>query len=268
MIANYHTHTPRCNHARGEEKEYIEAAIQNGLKILGFADHSPQIFPNGYVSKIRMHPEELGGYIKTIEELRTAYADRIEIRCGLEVEYFPALFGDLLSYLQEHPGVEYLILGQHCTSNEYDVENPNKWYTGDWEQGDEYKLARYVEQVVEGMQTGKFLYLAHPDVCLYSGDPAVYRRLMRDLCREAKRCNLPLEINAQGLRRKDISNSYPVPAFWQIAAEEGCTAVFGCDAHSPEFVGDAEYTAIMEKVARDCGIKVLETLEIKKEDWK
>lgn len=268
MIANYHTHTVRCNHAQGEEWEYVEAAIANGLKILGFSDHSPQIFPNGYVSKVRMRPEELPEYIQTIENLKKRYGDRIELHCGLEAEYMPEIFGDLLALLRQYPGVEYLILGQHCTANEYDVENPNKWYTHNWERGEEYKLANYVEQVVEGMQTGKFLYVAHPDVCLFNGDPAVYRKHMRRLCQEAKRCGLPLEINAQGLRRKDIPNSYPVPAFWQIAAEEGCTAVFGSDAHQPEFTGDAEYTAIMKKVAKDCGIKVLDTLEIKKENWK
>ena len=27
MIANYHTHTPRCNHATGSEREFIEKAI-------------------------------------------------------------------------------------------------------------------------------------------------------------------------------------------------------------------------------------------------
>ena len=31
MIANYHTHTPRCNHAVGTEEEYVQAAIQRGL---------------------------------------------------------------------------------------------------------------------------------------------------------------------------------------------------------------------------------------------
>jgi len=45
MIANYHTHTPRCNHATGEERAYVEQAIKKGLKILGFSDHTPYIFP-------------------------------------------------------------------------------------------------------------------------------------------------------------------------------------------------------------------------------
>ena len=33
MIANYHTHTWRCRHADGTEREYVERAIEGGLKI-------------------------------------------------------------------------------------------------------------------------------------------------------------------------------------------------------------------------------------------
>ena len=31
MKSNYHTHTWRCNHARGTEREYIETAKKNGI---------------------------------------------------------------------------------------------------------------------------------------------------------------------------------------------------------------------------------------------
>ena len=41
MFANYHTHTTRCRHAAGTDREYVEAAIKSGLTILGFADHTP-----------------------------------------------------------------------------------------------------------------------------------------------------------------------------------------------------------------------------------
>ena len=51
MIANYHTHTWRCRHADGTEREYVERAIEGGLKILGFSDHSPYPFPDGYDSR-------------------------------------------------------------------------------------------------------------------------------------------------------------------------------------------------------------------------
>ena len=45
MLYNYHTHTKRCNHAIGEDREYVENAIQGGLETLGFADHAPYVFP-------------------------------------------------------------------------------------------------------------------------------------------------------------------------------------------------------------------------------
>ena len=36
MYANYHTHTKRCQHAVGEDREYVEAAIAAGIQVLGF----------------------------------------------------------------------------------------------------------------------------------------------------------------------------------------------------------------------------------------
>ncbi len=38
--ANYHTHTARCGHAIGTDEEYVQTAIQAGLKTLGFSDHA------------------------------------------------------------------------------------------------------------------------------------------------------------------------------------------------------------------------------------
>ena len=35
MIANYHTHTWRCRHADGTEREYVERAIEGGIRCWG-----------------------------------------------------------------------------------------------------------------------------------------------------------------------------------------------------------------------------------------
>ena len=53
LRANYHTHTYRCQHAYGSEREYIEAAIRMGITELGFSDHVPCPFKDGYVSGLR-----------------------------------------------------------------------------------------------------------------------------------------------------------------------------------------------------------------------
>ena len=101
MIANYHTHTWRCGHASGTEEEYVLNAIGRGLKILGFSDHTPYCFPDGYYSNFRMKPEQLEDYTRTVLDLRSRYADRIDIHLGVEAEYYPAFFPDTLTMLRD-----------------------------------------------------------------------------------------------------------------------------------------------------------------------
>ena len=124
MIANYHTHTPRCNHAIGSEQEYINAARLAGLKTLGFSDHTPYFFPGDYYSTFRMRPEELPGYVSTLQSLKAQYEGTLELHIGVEAEYYPKYFDRLHAYLQEQQ-VEYMILGQHFVGNE-----PEGTYSG------------------------------------------------------------------------------------------------------------------------------------------
>ena len=67
---NLHTHTYRCNHASGKDEEYVIKAIENGYSTIGFSDHAPYLFPNGYVSSFRMLPNEAEGYAKSINSLK------------------------------------------------------------------------------------------------------------------------------------------------------------------------------------------------------
>ena len=73
MLANYHTHTKRCHHAWGEDREYVEAAIKAGLQVLGFSDHCPWVYPDGFVSGIRMTPAETEEYFDSLEWLKKEY---------------------------------------------------------------------------------------------------------------------------------------------------------------------------------------------------
>ena len=88
MIANYHTHTWRCNHAEGRESEYVQCALRRGLQILGFSDHTPYIFPGEYYSTFRMKMTQLDDYVKTVQSLREDYQGQIQIHLGLEAEFY------------------------------------------------------------------------------------------------------------------------------------------------------------------------------------
>ncbi len=254
MIANYHTHTALCRHASGTEREYVEEAIKNGLKILGFADHAPQFFPTDYYSHFRMFPEQLEQYVRTVTDLRDEYKNDIEIHVGLEVEYYPEIFDKLVEFIKPY-GIEYLLLGQHYIGNEYDTKENStaRFY-------DNAKLTEYVDQVLEAIGTGKFSYIAHPDVFRFEGeDEAHYIAEIKRLCEGAKALRMPLEINILGL---DEGRHYPSDRLFKIAREVGCDFVFGCDAHAPVKTGLPENIAKAEEFAARNGITPIETVTL------
>ena len=66
-------------------------AIAHGMKELGFSDHCPWVFDDGYISRIRMTPKEVEGYFRSLTDLRQEYASDIKIYIGFEAEYIPQL---------------------------------------------------------------------------------------------------------------------------------------------------------------------------------
>ena len=252
MTANYHTHTTRCHHAVGTEREYVENAIRGGLKILGFSDHAPMPYPDGFVSGVRMTFGEFDGYVDTVLSLRDEYRSDIEIHLGLEAEYYPPLFEEFLDRISGYP-VEYLLLGQHFLGNE--TEGP---YAGH-ETRDPAILALYCDQCIAGMKTGAYSYLAHPDMINFIGDENLYETRVRGLCEAAKECGVPLEINLLGLT---LGRHYPNPAFWRIAGKVGNDVVIACDAHRPDMVWNPEGYRKALELAASCGLNVLDTVTL------
>ena len=254
MIANYHTHTWRCHHASGTEREYVEAAIRGGLKILGFSDHTPQIYPDGYVNHTKMLPDQLEDYVNVILALKKEYEKDIEIHLGLEVEYYPAYFDKLLALTAQYP-IEYYILGQHNLGNEIGDVMVFAPFTSD------ETLQRYCDQVIEAMETGCFSYVAHPDVIHYVGDPQVYEKKMYAVCEKAKELSIPLELNFLGLWDH---RHYPNPDFFRMAGEVGCDVIFGSDAHQPERVWNPAALAMAQEMVKQYDLHVIETLPLRK----
>ena len=117
MISNFHTHTKRCRHAGGEDEEYVKYAIERGLSVLGFSDHSPYFYDGGYISPAKMLPSEAEGYFESLLHLREKYKGTIEIKIGFETEYYPLYFDRLISEYKKYP-LDYIILGQHFIGNE------------------------------------------------------------------------------------------------------------------------------------------------------
>ena len=244
MLTNIHTHTMRCGHAAGEDRAYVETAIRRGVRVLGFSEHVPMPFPDGHESRHRMPIRLLGDYVASILALREEYRDRIEIHLGFEAEYYPDLFDAMANLLSPYP-MEYLLLAGHYSDSSESIYNTCP-------QDDETALVRYTDALLAAMRTGRFTYLAHPDLFCFTGSRSVYRREAQRLCEGAKACGMPLEINLLGVREH---RDYPNPHFWEVASEVGCRAVLGCDAHTPEDLADPDNIREAEAFARRFGIE-------------
>ncbi|MHB1485211.1 MAG: histidinol-phosphatase [Saccharofermentanales bacterium] len=253
MYANYHTHTFRCHHARGTEREYIEQALEAGMKILGFSDHVPYNFPNGHDSGFRMYSNDLEDYISTLAALRDEYKSDIEILTGFEAEYYPDLFEDMLDMIGRYE-YDYLLLGQHFVGNE--IGTP---YSG-FPTANETDLKNYVDQTIAAMKTGRFSCLTHPDTLNYTGSPDIYREHMTRLCISAKETGIPLEINFLGMSGH---RHYPNDAFFRIAGKTGNQVIFGCDAHYPEALNDPETMAACEALVKRNNLDLIDRLVLR-----
>ncbi len=260
-LTNYHTHTPRCMHATGAEEEYVRRAIRAGYETLGFADHTPWPYRSGFVATMRMRIAELDGYIAAVRAAGEKYGEQIQVRLGLECEAFPEFY-PWLEEIREEKGIEYFILGNH-----YDTSD---------ERGGMYfgrcttakQMGRYADATIAGMESGLFVYLAHPDLFLerYPRFDNEARRVSREICAAAKRLDMPLEYNLLGAWRNPEARErgcvgYTSEEFWEVAAETGNVAIIGVDAHRPEALERTEAQREARRMLKGMGIEVLDGLD-------
>lgn len=229
MQYNYHTHTYRCGHASGTEREYIERAIQGGVQHMGFSEHMPFRFPDGHESSYRAPVASVEDYFHTLYALREEYKDKIDLKIGFEMEYYPRYFQQMLRNALSWGG-EYLILGQHFIREEY-PEGIASGYPNEKVED----LKEYVSCVIAGIESGYFTYVAHPDLFYFKGEEEIYIAEMRKICIASRKYDIPLEINFLGIRQNRV---YPDPLFWRIAGEEKAPVTFGFDAHNVDSAYD------------------------------
>ena len=250
----YHTHTSRCGHAYGTDEEYVLKAIELGYKELGFSDHI--MIPGIVQPGIRGDFSLLEDYIQSILSLKEKYKDKIKIYLGFECEYSYYL-KDYYKALLEKYHFDYLILGQHAYVNNNKMEfyfdgsyNPERFY-------------RYVNDLIEGMRSGLFTYVCHPDLyvsSLVSGKQIEMCRLAHQICQVAQEMDIPIEINLGG---DHLPHPHPNYDFFDVAKEYNLKFIFGCDAHNPDALGKKYSDKVKQFLKRYPKLNIINRLEFK-----
>lgn len=256
MDANYHTHTFRCGHARGSDEQYVKAAIDAGFKVLGFSDHAP--YDGIHIPTDRMDMDQLEDYFHSLELLRDKCKDRIELKIGFEIEYFPFLEDHYRKLLER---ADYLIVGQH---NPTFLNNDLDLYAG------EAEIETYADLVVQAMESGLVSIVAHPDYFMIgrrswpaNGDAIAHR-----IAETAARCRIPLEINLNGLRYGtkiidgQTAHLYPYRRFWEIVAQHDVLCIYGVDAHHPTTLMEKERFHTVNQILADLPLTIIENYRL------
>ena len=260
MKTNYHTHSEYCGHAGGSLEDYIQKACSLSLTHLGFSEHAP--FP-GNPFGMRMDFNTLPDYVNELTLLREKYKNQLSLHIGLEIEYLEA-YASYYPLLFSEYGIEYLIMGQHFFMgpdkkcyNLYDNSFPSEY------------LIEHCKNMVEGMKTNYFKYIAHPDLMFIRdyGMDENCKTAISTLVEGAQKEHFILELNANGFRRGKQEYSggmrypYPVDIFWREVATTDIPVIIGSDSHSPSIILD-EHTKYAEEYASNLGLNLIEYLDI------
>ena len=107
VLYESHSHTPLCKHAIGTPSEYAKVAYQRGLRGLIVTCHNPM--PNGFSARVRMAEDQFDDYVQLVADTREQWQERVDVRLGLEADYFPGME----AYLEKQLGSQefHFVLG-------------------------------------------------------------------------------------------------------------------------------------------------------------
>jgi histidinol-phosphatase (PHP family) len=232
---NFHSHTKWCNHATGLPEDYIVRAIEHGMESYGISDHAPYDFIGDL--HVRMRENQFDEYVSNVSQLKVKYKDKINIKLGLEIEYFK----DKIEHIKRHKSnLDYLILGQH-----YIEINGN--LVSSFGLNSKSEIMTYANQVESALKTGLFKILAHPDIFMnnYPKWDDTCNRVTNKILNACIENDVIVEYNGNGHRRDYRTTDdgyhpgYPRNEFWKIVEQyQDIKTNFGMDVHSPDQIND------------------------------
>jgi histidinol-phosphatase (PHP family) len=185
-----------------------------------------------------MTPEQFGDYVEMIAATREKFAGRLDVRTGLESDYYPGV-EPWLKELHDRVPLSHVLGSIHYQVGDY----RKLFYTGEIHSYQEL----YFEHLALSAESGLFDTLAHPDL-IKNESPADwdFNRLRPVIERALDRIaatGVAMELNTSGVQ-KSLPEMNPSPPQLVMMRERGIPVVIGADAHVPERVGDGYVTAL------------------------
>ncbi|KAF1084871.1 Histidinol-phosphatase [Sporotomaculum syntrophicum] len=238
LLPDYHIHTFRCGHARGEMREYVEKALALGLPQIGFADHIPMYWLEAQERDpgIAMFQEDLAEYVAEVEKMRLAFPG-IPIKLGIEADYMPGFEPELAKVLDQYP-FDYVLGSVHYIDG-WGFDNPAYLHKYKYMNIDDL-YCQYFNLVQQAARSRLFNVIAHPDLIKKFGyrPRGDLRELYEQTACVFAEASVAVEINTAGLR-VPAQEIYPALGLLQACRKYDVPVTTGSDAHEPGLVGYA-----------------------------
>lgn len=241
-LCDTHVHTRLCGHATGEMAEYVESAINKGLKRIIFLEHMEEgIFAR---NKTWLSENDFEEYFSTGIELKKRYQTQIDVGLGVECGYNPEHWESLCSRLGKRRWAQ---IGVSCHFLKVEGKDYHLNLLSRKEEnirlarqvGPEHLLDRYFSNLIEAVDRLPGTMLCHLDAALrFLPELRLtefhFEQIDR-LLQAVRSKNMVIELNSSGF---DIrKEQFPTGRILEMAHSYDIPFVYGSDAHRPEDVG-------------------------------
>ena len=264
--SNLHTHTTFADGKQTAE-EVVLSAIDAGMDVLGFSEHSFHPHPTVFGME---SPERQEEYRKEIERLKIVYADRIKILCGIEQDSHSGIPTDAYDYVIG--SVHYIKLGGEFCCVDLSAQttiDAIKKYCG----SDPVAYAKaYFEAVASVEKDTQCDIIGHFDLLTKfderaaifdTSDPRYIKAGLEALDALLEK-DVIFEVNTGAMSRGYRTTPYPAPIFLRRIAEKRGNVVLSSDAHNKNHLTYGFEAAL--RIIKASGIGSVLTMT--KDGWK
>lgn len=255
ITSDFHMHTAFSTDSDTPARAMVERAIEKGLSVICITDHWDEDYPFCEELGEDAFLFDLDAYFRELHALQEEYAERIDVRIGIELGMQPHLGAAYRKMVRQHP-FDFVIGSVH-------VVNGTDPYYGEIFAGqtDEEAYRETFRVTLENLKNIEdFDVLGHIDyVVRYGKHQAAeysyqkFAPLLDEILKMVIQKGKGIELNTAGLKY-GLGFAHPHPEvlkrYWELGGE---IITIGADGHKPEHI--AYDFAKAGDILKSCGFK-------------
>jgi histidinol-phosphatase (PHP family) len=244
LAFNYHGHT-RFSDGKADFSDFIDEALQQGFKAIGFSDHTPVPFTSSW----NMQSNKIEEYLSNLSSLKKLYEGKIQIYAGLEVDYFGPYHERIIS-MASIDRLDYFIGSIHylgfldeahpwCIDTSYDEFEQG--FKKIFNNNGRLLYTKYYEALLQMIERWKPTIIGHMDKIkmynhlqtFFDEHEQSYRSMVIEVLDLIKKYDLFVELNMRGFYKHPQKFIYPSEWVLKEVNRRGIRLVVSSDCHQP-----------------------------------